>query len=86
MLRKLDIPLVPVVLGLLLGGLTETNLRRALSISNGDWGILIASPLTWILWTLIVVMLGVSVFFETRHARRRRNARQPGELATSTRR
>jgi putative tricarboxylic transport membrane protein len=71
-LRKLDIPLVPVVLGLLLGGIMETNLRRALSISNGDWSILISSPLTWILWGLAVAMLGLSVFFEIRHARRRR--------------
>jgi putative tricarboxylic transport membrane protein len=77
-LRKLDIPLVPVVLGLLLGGIMETNLRRALSISNGDWSILISSPLTWILWTLVVAMLGLSVFFEMRQARRRRSAEAAG--------
>ncbi len=73
-LRKLDIPLVPVVLGLLLGGMMETNLRRALSISNGEWGILISSPLTWILWGLAIAMLGLSILFEIRHARRRREA------------
>ena len=70
-LRKLDIPLVPVVLGLLLGGIMETNLRRALSISNGDWSILWSSPLTWVLWVLIAAMLCVSVFIEVRQARRR---------------
>ena len=72
MLRKLEIPLVPVVLGLLLGGIMETNLRRALSISNGDWSILVSSPLTWILWALVIAMLALSVVFEIRHARRRR--------------
>ena len=71
-LRKLEIPLVPVVLGLLLGGIMETNLRRALSISNGDWSILVSSPLTWILWVLVIAMLALSVLFEIRHARRRR--------------
>src|ERR671918_100190 len=71
-MRKLDIPLVPLVLGLLLGAIMETNLRRALSISNGEWSILISSPLTWILWALVIAMLGLSVFFEIRHARRRR--------------
>jgi putative tricarboxylic transport membrane protein len=50
----------------------ETNLRRALSISNGDWSILVSSPLTWILWALVILMLGLSVLFEVRHARRRR--------------
>ena len=71
-MRKLDLPLVPLVLGLLLGAIMETNLRRALSISNGEWSILISSPLTWTLWALVIAILGLSVFFEIRHARRRR--------------
>ena len=44
-LRKLDIPLVPVIMGILLGNQMEANLRRALTISNGDWSALLASPL-----------------------------------------
>jgi putative tricarboxylic transport membrane protein len=72
-LRKLEIPLVPVVLGLLLGGIMETNLRRALSISGGNWSILISSPLTWVLWGLVALMLALSVFFEMRHAGRQRS-------------
>ena len=80
-LRKLDIPLVPVVLGLLLGGIMETNLRRALSISNGDWSILVSSPLTWVLWALVAAMLGLSVFFEVRHARRQGEREQREQAA-----
>ena len=34
-LRKLDLPPVPILLGLVLGRMTETNFRRALLISNG---------------------------------------------------
>lgn len=45
-LRKLEIPTVPVVLGLLLGGQMEFNLRRAMSISGGDWSILINSGIS----------------------------------------
>ncbi|MEO1018957.1 MAG: tripartite tricarboxylate transporter permease [Pseudomonadota bacterium] len=41
--RKLDISLVPVVLGLLLGSNMEFNLRRAFTISNADPAILIGS-------------------------------------------
>ena len=82
-LRKLDIPLVPVVLGLLLGGIMETNLRRALSISNGDWSILISSPLTWVLWTLVVAMLALSVFFEVRHARQQRERAEAADAKAS---
>lgn len=43
--RKFDIPLVPVVLGIMLGDQMEKNLRRAMTISDGDWSILVGSPL-----------------------------------------
>jgi putative tricarboxylic transport membrane protein len=56
-LRKLDVPLVPIILGLLLGTLMEENLRRALNISNGDWTILIASPLAIGLWVFAILGL-----------------------------
>ena len=36
-LRKLDVPLVPVILGTLLGNEMEVNMRRAVSIVDGDW-------------------------------------------------
>ncbi len=42
-LRKLEFSLAPIILGFVLGHLFEDNLRRALSISRGDWSILITS-------------------------------------------
>ncbi|OWV30270.1 tripartite tricarboxylate transporter permease [Halomonas campaniensis] len=45
-LRKANIPLAPVILALVLGDMLETNLRRALSISNGDVTTLITNPLS----------------------------------------
>jgi len=54
-LRKLDVPLVPIILGVLLGNQMEANLRRAMTISDGDWGILVASPLAIGLWTIAVL-------------------------------
>ncbi len=56
-LRKLDFPLSPLLLGFILGGLMEQNLRRALSISNGELGILWSSPISLVTWALVVVML-----------------------------
>jgi putative tricarboxylic transport membrane protein len=58
-LRKMDFPLSAVLLGFILGGLMEQNLRRALSISNGELGILFASPITWGVWTLIAIMIAL---------------------------
>ncbi|WP_336042989.1 tripartite tricarboxylate transporter permease [Pseudooceanicola nanhaiensis] len=72
LLRKLDISLVPMVLGLLLGGDMERNLRRAMSISNGDWGILLASPISITLYILSALFLGLSVWLALRDHRRSR--------------
>ncbi|MBS3848081.1 tripartite tricarboxylate transporter permease [Devosia sp. J2-20] len=54
-LRKLDIPLVPIILGVLLGDQMEKNLRRAMTISDGDVMTLVASPLSIALWTMAIV-------------------------------
>ncbi|MGO4855337.1 tripartite tricarboxylate transporter permease [Phaeovulum sp. W22_SRMD_FR3] len=54
-LRKLQVPLVPIILGILLGNEMEVNLRRAMAISDGDWSILLGSPLAIVLWIIVVV-------------------------------
>ena len=54
-LRKLDVPLVPVILGVLLGNQMEANLRRAMTISDGDWTALFDSPLSIGLWMFAIV-------------------------------
>ena len=56
-LRKLEIPLVPIILGLLLGPEMEKNLGHALVLSDGEWSVLWASPLAMGLW--IVAGLGL---------------------------
>jgi putative tricarboxylic transport membrane protein len=57
LMRKFNFPLAPVLLGLVLGYLMEINLRRALQISNGDWGYLFSSPIAIGLWVLAMVSL-----------------------------
>ena len=53
-MRKLDIPTVPVILGILLGNSMEDNLRRAMVISDGDWTYLVSSPISIGLWIAAV--------------------------------
>lgn len=55
-LRKLDIPTVPVILGILLGGNMENALRRAMVISEGEFNYLFSSPIAIGLW--IAAILG----------------------------
>lgn len=65
-LRKLDVPLVPVIMGVLLGNQMEANLRRALTISNGDWLALFQSPLAIALWVLAVIGFVLPIFIGRR--------------------
>ena len=56
-LRKLELPPVPILLGLVLGSMTETNFRRALLISNGNPSIFFQSIYCKIFLVLIIVAL-----------------------------
>lgn len=49
-LRKLDIPTVPVILGILLGGNMEDALRRAMTLSDGDVTYLFSTWIATGLW------------------------------------
>jgi putative tricarboxylic transport membrane protein len=57
LMRKMDFPLAPVILGLVLGGLMEKNLRRAMALSGGGWEFLFSSPLAVAIW----IVAGVSL-------------------------
>ena len=58
LMRKLELPAVPMLLGLVLGGMTETNFRRALLISDGSPTIFFSSIFCWIFIALIVIVIG----------------------------
>lgn len=60
-LRKLDLPAVPILLGMVLGSMTETNFRRALLISNGNPGIFFSSIFCWIFVALIIFAVAAIV-------------------------
>lgn len=68
-LRKLDFSLAPVILGFVLGGLFEDNLRRALSISAGDYSILVESWNSIVLYILAFLVVIVPVVIGMRRKR-----------------
>ncbi|HEV7707652.1 MAG TPA: tripartite tricarboxylate transporter permease, partial [Asanoa sp.] len=49
LMRHLDFPIAPAILGLILGPLMETQFRRALLLADGDLSIFVRRPLTLIL-------------------------------------
>jgi putative tricarboxylic transport membrane protein len=59
LLRAIDAPVAPVMIGLILGPAAEQHLRRALAISQGDWSIFITHPLSA---TLLIVSAAIALW------------------------
>ena len=57
LMRRYDFPIAPTVVGLILGPVAETQLRRALSISIGDPMVLLESPMSAALLGIAVIAL-----------------------------
>ncbi len=55
--RKAQIPLGPLVLGLILGPMMESNLRRALILSRGDWLGTLTRPIVLVFLVATVLSL-----------------------------
>jgi putative tricarboxylic transport membrane protein len=56
LLRAIDAPVAPVMIGLILGPAAEQHLRRALSISQGDWTVLLTRPLSLLLLVIAAAL------------------------------
>jgi len=69
LLRKQGMPMAPLILGFVLGDLMEQNLRRALSITNGELGILVESPISIGLWAGAAAMVLVPPLMRLRARR-----------------
>ena len=59
-MRKIDLPVAPLVLGLILGPFLEKSLRTSLEMSGGDFSIFYARPLCLGLLVIAVAVLVVS--------------------------
>lgn len=57
-LRLLSFPMAPMILGFILGGMMEENLRRALLINNDSWSFLWERPLT-----LAILLIAIACLF-----------------------
>lgn len=57
LLQFLDLPMVPMVLGLILGPTAEFYLRNSLSIGNGNWLIFLQRPICIVFIVLLILLL-----------------------------
>jgi putative tricarboxylic transport membrane protein len=62
LMRKLDYPSAPLILGLVLGGALERALRQSLMMSDGSLSILVSRPVPAVMLSLAVLILLVPLF------------------------
>ncbi len=65
-LRRFGYPIAPVVVGLILGPMAEQQLRRALAISQGDWTALAHSPISIVLYVLVILAIATPIWLRRR--------------------
>ena len=62
LMRKLDYPAAPLILGLVLGGPLERALRQSLMMSEGSLSILVTRPISAVMLSLALLVLLVPLF------------------------
>ena len=73
-LRWAGVPFLPLVLGLVLGYLVESNYRRALVLSSGDHLTFLQDPVSLGLLLCALALAGVSIYREMRAKKKPREA------------
>jgi putative tricarboxylic transport membrane protein len=66
MLSRLEVPIPPLVLALILGGMTEQSFRNAMTISNGSPAIFFQKPIS----LTLLIMAGISLLYALRKHRK----------------
>ncbi|GGB84399.1 transporter [Marinobacterium zhoushanense] len=62
MLRRANIPAVPIILGLVLGPVFLTRFRQAMGVGDGDLTIFLTRPISLTLFLMIVASLGFYIW------------------------
>ena len=61
-LRTLNYPMPPLILGFILGGMLEKNLRRALLINDGSYSFLWERPISLCLFILMILIVLLQIY------------------------
>jgi putative tricarboxylic transport membrane protein len=60
-MRRYGLPVVPTVIGVILGPTSEGKLRQALQVSNGDWSTLWGTGFSILMYVVIAGLLSLAV-------------------------
>lgn len=70
LMRRFGLPVLPAIIGVILGPDAELQLRRALQIADGDVTTLVSTPLAVMVYSLIAILLVVPVVLRAVRAQR----------------
>ncbi len=73
LMRRYGLPVLPAIIGVILGPDAELQLRRALQIADGDWTTLVSTPMSVIIYVIIAALLLVPAI----RGLRRRSRNEP---------
>ena len=73
-MRYFGFPILPAVLGVVLGGMVENNLRRSLQLSAGDLSIFLEDPVAMVFLVLAVLIVVAALLNEWRLSAKTRKA------------
>lgn len=76
LMRRYAIPVAPLLTGVILRPLAETELRCVLAVSDGDAAVLVGSPLTAGIYAVLVIVM---LFASLQHVRHSRAAKEQNE-------
>ena len=74
LLRKINFPAVPILLGLVLGRMTETNFRRALQLSKGSPAIFFSSGYCIAFIALTVLVIATVLYSKNKERKKQAHA------------
>ena len=69
-MRRFGLPVLPLIVGVILGPLAEKQARRSLQLSGGDPSGLIGGPVAWVCYAIIAVVLLWPLIAKVIHSRR----------------
>ena len=67
LMRKLDYPMAPAVLAIVLGPLAEPALRQSLLISSGSFSIFFTRPFAGVFMVIALLLLALPLFSVVRN-------------------
>lgn len=57
LMREMEYPMAPMLLGLILGGIVDRNLRRSLALADGDFTLFFTRPISMVLVAIIAFVI-----------------------------